>query len=71
MNTITLSGKGLVELLDFLAPDREQDPEQLEQEVSFVRMDEAVADGLGPGVYAYLTDDPEKALYGPLGGSEG
>ncbi|WCH25235.1 hypothetical protein [Aeromonas salmonicida] len=72
---ITLSGKDLVELLDFMSPDREQDPEQLEAEVSIIKLDKLFADGVGdvrpPGVYAYLTEYPEEGLYGPLGTAEG
>lgn len=72
---ITLSGKDLVELLDFISPDRENDPEQLETEVSIIKMDKTFADGVGdvrePGVYAYLTEYPDEGLYGPLGTAEG
>lgn len=72
---ITLSGRGLLELLDFISPDREQDPERLEAEVSIFKMDKRFADGVGdvrePGVYAYLTEYPEEGVYGPLGDIEG
>lgn len=71
---ITLSGKDLIELLDFISPDREQDPEQLETEVCVIQIDETFASGEGdirpPGVYAYLTEYPDEGLYGPLGSDE-
>ncbi|ELB2792424.1 hypothetical protein QMX34_003012 [Aeromonas hydrophila] len=71
---ITLSGKDLVELLDYICPDRENDPEQLEAEVSVIKMDKAFASGEGDirpsGVYAYLTEYPDEGLYGPLGSAE-
>lgn len=71
---ITLSGKDLIELLDFINPDREQSPEQLETEVCVFQMDKTFASSEGdirpPGVYAYLTEYPEEGLYGPLGATE-
>jgi len=71
---ITFSGKDLVELLDFISPDRESAPEQLETEVSVIKMDKTFASGEGdirpPGVYAYLTEYPDEGLYGPLGSAE-
>ncbi|VUF54090.1 hypothetical protein [Escherichia phage Fraca] len=71
---ITLSGKDLMELLDYISPDRESDPEQLETEVSVIKMDKTFASSEGDirpaGVYAYLTEYPEEGLYGPIGSVE-
>lgn len=71
---ITLNGKDLIELLEFISPDREKEPEQLETEVSIIKMDKTFADGVGdirePGIYAYLVEYPEEGLYGPLGSVE-
>lgn len=71
MNTISLNGYALLELLDFINPDREQSPEQLETEVCVFQMDKTFASSEGdirpPGVYAYLTDYPDEGILGPLG----
>ena len=67
----TLSGKDLVELLDFISPDREQEPEQLESEITIFQKLEAFKSTDGEdhpaGLYAYLTEYPEDGLYGPIG----
>jgi hypothetical protein len=71
---ITLSGKDLVELLDFISHDRGSDKEQLDTEVTVMSMTNTFASGEGdirpPGVYAYLTEYPDERLYGPLGSAE-
>jgi len=70
---ITLSGKDLIELLDYISPDRESEPEQLATEVSVIKMDEPFSSSSGvrpSGVYAYLTEYPEEGLYGPLGAAD-
>jgi len=68
---ITLSGNDLIELLDFISPDREQDSEQLESEVTIIQKREAFTslDGedKSAGLYAFLTEYPEEGLYGPIG----
>lgn len=68
----TLSGKGLLELLDFVSPDREQDPDQLECEVTLFHRDSAFTSTDGEdhpaGLYAYLTEYPEEGIFGPVGG---
>lgn len=71
---ITFNGKDLIELLDFISPDRESNPEQLDTEVVVIKMDNTFASGEGdirpPGLYAYLAEYPEDGLYGPLGCSD-
>ncbi|WP_429169353.1 hypothetical protein [Aeromonas hydrophila] len=68
----TLSGKDLLELLDFVSPDREQDPDQLECEVTLFHRDSAFTSTDGEdhpaGLYAYLTEYPEEGIFGPVGG---
>ncbi|HAT2580522.1 TPA: hypothetical protein I8273_004417 [Aeromonas hydrophila] len=68
---VTLSGTDLIELLDFISPDREQDPEQLESEVTIIQKQEAFTSTDGEdrpaGLYAFLTECPEEGLYGPIG----
>lgn len=68
----TLSGKDLLELLDFVSPDREQDPDQLECEVTifhragpFTSTDDEEHPA---GLYAFLTEYPEEGIFGPIGG---
>lgn len=67
---ITVSAKALLELLDFAAPDRESDADQLDTEITLVGRTEPFtsADGehCAAGVYAYLTEYPEEGLYGPV-----
>lgn len=71
MSSISLDGHALLDLLEFIAPDRETDQEQLETEVCLFEKAEPfkVADGsmAKPGVYAYLVDYPDEGIYGPLG----
>ncbi|HGE8241194.1 hypothetical protein LZT27_14645 [Aeromonas veronii] len=68
----TLSGKDLLELLDFVSPDREQDPDQLECEVTLFHRDSPFTSTDGEdhpaGLYAYLTEYPEEGIFGPVGG---
>lgn len=53
---VTLTGAQLLRALDFIAPDRETDPQQLENEVSISH-----GEGhSGTGYYAYLTDYPDE-----------
>lgn len=69
----TLSGKDLLELLDFVSPDREQDPDQLECEVTLFHRASAFTSTDGEdhpaGLYAYLTEYPEEGIFGPIGSS--
>lgn len=69
----TLSGKDLLELLDFVSPDREQDPDQLECEVTLFHRGSAFTSTDGEvhpaGLYAYLTEYPEEGIFGPIGSS--
>lgn len=71
---ITLSGKDLIELLDFISPDRESDPDQLGCEVTIIHKAEPFVSTDGEdhpaGLYAYLAEYPEEGLYGPLGSAE-
>lgn len=63
---ITLSGKDLIELLDFISPDRESDPEQLETEVSGIKIGKTFASGEGgvrtPAVTSSLTEATKNVL---------
>lgn len=69
---MTLSGKQLIDVLDFLCPDRDTDEEQTENEVTFIEEKEdfvsTCGENMKAGVYVYLTDYPEEGLYGPVGG---
>ena len=68
---MTLSGKQLIDVLDFLCPDRDTDKEQTESEVTFIEKEEDFistdGENMKSGVYVYLTDYPEEGLYGPVG----
>lgn len=70
----TLSGKNLLELLDFISPDRDSDPDQLECELTIFHMAEKFTSTDGEdhpaGLYACLTEYPEEGLYGPIGSAE-
>lgn len=51
---VTLNGAQLLQALDFIAPDRDTDPQQLECELTI-----SFADGpAGSGYYCYCTDYP-------------
>ncbi|MGU5889752.1 hypothetical protein [Aeromonas hydrophila] len=71
---ITLSGKDLIELLDFISPDRESDPDQLGCEVTILHKAEPFVSTDGEahpaGLYAYLTEYPDEGIYGPIGAAE-
>ncbi|MGT9149796.1 ASCH/PUA domain-containing protein [Aeromonas hydrophila] len=69
--TVTISGKGLLELVDFACPDHETDREQQETEIVLLNREAFTStDGekMPRGVYAYLAEYPEEGLYGPIGG---
>lgn len=70
--TVTISGKGLLELVDFICPDHETDIEQQETEIVLLNREAFTStDGeeMPSGVYAYLAEYPEEGLYGPIGGA--
>lgn len=53
---VTLNGAQLLQALDFIAPDRDTDPQQLECELTI-----SFADGpAGSGYYCYCTDYPDE-----------
>lgn len=71
--TVTISGKGLLELVDFTCPDHETDLEQQETEIVLLNREAFIStDGekMPSGVYAYLAEYPEEGLYGPVGGAD-
>ncbi|QHC08937.1 hypothetical protein GRF56_16800 [Aeromonas veronii] len=71
--TVTISGKGLLELVDFACPDHETDREQQETEIVLLNREAFTStDGekMPRGVYAYLAEYPEEGLYGPVGCQE-
>lgn len=71
MRTVTVSGKGLLELVEFACPDHETDREQQETEIVLLNREAFTStDGekMPRGVYAYLAEYPEEGLYGPIGG---
>lgn len=71
--TVTISGKGLLELVDFTCPDHETDLEQQETEIVLLNREAFIStDGekMPSGVYAYLAEYPEEGLYGPVGGPD-
>lgn len=73
MRTVTVSGKGLLELVDFTCPDHETDREQQETEIVLLNREAFTStDGekMPRGVYAYLAEYPEEGLYGPVGCQE-
>lgn len=53
---VTLNGAQLLQALDFIAPDRDTDPTQLEGDVSILYG----AGHAGSGYYCYLTDYPDE-----------
>ncbi len=53
---VTLNGSQLLQALDFIAPDRDTDPTQLEGDVSILYR----AGHAGSGYYCYLTDYPDE-----------
>lgn len=63
---VVLTGAQLLEALDFIAPDRETDAEQLESEVTIVYLEahEAPIDDdkkrMPEGLYMFITDYPEE-----------
>lgn len=67
---ITLSGKQLLDLLDFVSPDRDFDSDQLDCEITLIDKIESFTSTDGEfhdaGVYAYLTEYPEEGIYGPI-----
>lgn len=70
--TITINGKGLLELVDFTCPDHETDLEQQETEIVLLNRGAFTStDGeeMPAGVYAYLAEYPEEGLHGPIGGA--
>lgn len=70
--TVTISGKGLLELVDFACPDHETDIEQHETEIVLLNREAFTStdgDEMPRGVYAYLAEYPEEGLYGPVGGA--
>ena len=70
--TVTISGKGLLELVDFACPDHETDIEQQETEIVLLNREAFTStdgDEMPRGVYAYLAEYPEEGLYGPVGGA--
>lgn len=55
-SVVTLNGAQLLQALDFIAPDRDTDPQQLECELTI-----SFADGpAGGGYYCYCTDYPDE-----------
>lgn len=67
---ITLSGKNLIELLDFISPDREQDPSQLDAEITIIKRDAFTSqdgESMPAGLYAYDAEYPSEGLHGPIG----
>ena len=71
MRTVTVSGKGLLELVEFACPDHETDRDQQETEIVLLNREAFTStDGekMPRGVYAYLAEYPEEGLYGPIGG---
>ncbi|MFM5744438.1 hypothetical protein ACET6W_17290 [Aeromonas veronii] len=72
-HTVTISGKGLLELVDFTCPDHETDREQQETEIVLLNREAFTStDGekMPRGVYAYLAEYQEEGLYGPVGCQE-
>lgn len=55
-DALTLSGAQLLEALDFMAPDRDRDRDQLESELTFRRGKGHAGDGM----YCWLTEYPEE-----------
>jgi hypothetical protein len=66
---ITLDAAQLKEALEFINPDGDSIPEQLETELTFIKKDKFLSsDGeeCKPGIYCFLTEYPDEGLHGPL-----
>lgn len=55
---IVLTGHQLLEALDYTAPDRDTDPDQMDSELTIALGDETSHSG--PGPYAWSTDYPDE-----------
>lgn len=55
---ISLTGHQLLEALNYTAPDRETDPDQMDSELTIALGDETSHSG--PGPYAWSTDYPDE-----------
>jgi hypothetical protein len=64
-----LTGHEIKELLDFVNPEAEADPEQLDASVTLIEREAFVStddEQFAAGVYAIWNEYPEEGLYGPL-----
>jgi hypothetical protein len=70
MSSITLTAAQLREALNFVNPDGETDPDQLDNEVTITLRDAFTStegDAMPAGLYVHLTEQPVEGVYGPLG----
>lgn len=63
--TINITAKEILELLEYAAPDREKDPEQLETQMTLWTAKEPYKDAetgeeRPAGIYAYFSEYPEE-----------
>lgn len=68
---LVLSGRELVDLVNFTCPDYHSDPDQLNTEVVLRYHDATDAtpemEAQAAGIYVYLSEYPEEGAYGPVG----
>lgn len=71
---LKLKAVEILDMLEYVAPDRETDPDQLETDISIFQKQEPFLGNSGEemaaGTYMFLTDYPEEGMYGPYGSEE-
>lgn len=71
---LKLKAVEILDMLEYVAPDREKDLEQLDSDISIFHKEEPFCNDRGEemaaGTYMFLTDYPEEGMYGPYGSEE-
>lgn len=71
---LKLKAVEILDMLEYVAPDRETDPDQLETDLSIFQKQEPFFNNsneeMAAGTYMFLTDYQEEGMYGPYGSEE-